>query len=145
MGRNSHFGQGGAFKCEACGRKTRDTGVQGYGIKLCPQDYELAGIYNTYQDEGEEGIAEYAAEIKQLTAEIVEKGGKLDGDAQELLAATQEPEPAPAKAAPTNDEIIASLKELAFLAETVAHLTGKEDTFLPPAERGRELIERLKA
>lgn len=145
---NSKFQRGtGSFKCSACGRMTRLTGVQSIGSDLCPQDYELAGIYNVLQDEGPEGLAEYAAEIRQHAEEIVAKGGKLDGDVEEMLDivnAPAEPEPAPAPQPPTNEEIIASLRELAFLAETVAHLTGREAHFLPPADRARALLARLE-
>lgn len=88
---NSHFSRGtGAFNCEACGRKTRHTGVQDMDSRLCPEDYELAGLYNTLQDEGEEGLAPYAGEIRQLCKDITDKGGALDGDAEELLAAIKE-------------------------------------------------------
>lgn len=44
---------------------------------------------------------------------------------------------------PTLEEVTASLAELAFIVETVAHLTGKEKAMLPSADRARALIERL--
>ena len=85
MTRNSQFQAGsGAFKCAACGRKTRHTGVQSVGSELCSEDYELAGIYNVHQDGGD--LAPYASEIRNLCAAIVEKGGTLDSDAEELLS-----------------------------------------------------------
>ena len=88
---NSHFKRGsGMYQCECCGRNTRDTGEQGFGTKLCPDCWELAGIYNTLQDEGEEGVKPYADEIRARCANIVAKGGTLDGDAKELLAAVGE-------------------------------------------------------
>lgn len=84
MTSNSHFQHGGAFKCIACGRKTRHTGVQSVGSELCPEDYELAGIYNVHQDGGD--LAPYADEIRRLCAAIEDKGGALDSDAEELLS-----------------------------------------------------------
>lgn len=89
MSRNSHFQRGsGAFKCDVCGRLTRKTGAtMGHDGRLCEQDYELAGIYNVHQDGGD--LLPYRGEILRLTSEIVEKGGKLDSDARELLAIAQ--------------------------------------------------------
>ena len=84
MSRNSHFQHGGAFKCIACGRMTRHTGVQSVGSELCSEDYELAGIYNVHQDGGD--LAPYAGEIRELCAAITKKGGALDGDAELLLS-----------------------------------------------------------
>ena len=75
----------GCFVCEACGRRTRDTGTQSVGSRLCPDCYEIAGFYNTLQDEGEEGVKVYARSIRAHCANIVRKGGKLDGDAEHLL------------------------------------------------------------
>jgi hypothetical protein len=43
------------------------------------------------------------------------------------------------------DDVIANMKELAFIVETVAHLQGKEDTLLPVANRARQLIAKLGA
>jgi hypothetical protein len=82
--RNSRFQRGsGAFKCESCGRQTRHTGVQSVGSKVCPDCYELAGIYNVHQDGGD--LQPYKAEIIEHCAQIKAKGGTLDGDARELL------------------------------------------------------------
>lgn len=75
-----------AFTCSACGRLTRHTGVQSVGSTLCPQDYELAGLYNEFQDEGAEAIHAQATEVRRLCASLVAAGGKLDGDARELLS-----------------------------------------------------------
>lgn len=88
MTRRSGFERGtGSYRCECCGRLTRATGVQSVGSRLCPDCYELAGIYNVLQDEGEAGVQEYADEIRSRCANIEAKGGKLDSDARELLAA----------------------------------------------------------
>lgn len=43
------------------------------------------------------------------------------------------------------EQIKASLRELAFIAETVAHLHGKEAALLPAADRARELLKELDA
>lgn len=40
-------------------------------------------------------------------------------------------------------DVIASLNELAFIAETIAHLQGKEAALLPAADRARALVARL--
>jgi phage FluMu protein Com len=73
------------FKCGECGRLTRHTGVQSVGSESCPECYELAGIYNDYQDGTD--MSAYADTIRSLTKTIVERGGKLGGDWRELLAA----------------------------------------------------------
>lgn len=43
----------------------------------------------------------------------------------------------------TLDAVLASMRELAFIVETVAHLQGKERDLLPTAERARLLIAKL--
>jgi hypothetical protein len=75
------------FKCGCCGRLTRHTGVQSVGSETCPECYELAGIYNEYQDGAD--MAGYADSIRALTETIVERGGKLDSDARELMALSE--------------------------------------------------------
>lgn len=40
-------------------------------------------------------------------------------------------------------DVVASLKELAFIVETVAHMQAKEAQLLPSAERARALIATL--
>lgn len=86
---NSHFQRGsGAFKCDCCGRLTRKTSeTSGHDGRLCPQDYQLAGIYNVHQDGGD--LTLYRQTILTCTSEIIEKGGTLDSDARELLAWAQ--------------------------------------------------------
>jgi hypothetical protein len=72
-----HFRRGSAvYKCECCGRGTRDTGVQSLGSKLCPQCYELAGIENDISD-GNVTREEMGPRISQYIAEIVVKGGNV--------------------------------------------------------------------
>jgi hypothetical protein len=58
------------------------------------------------------------------------------------LGDAAEPNKALIAAAP---DLLASLKELAFIVETVAHLQGRERELLPAADRARalqDLIER---
>lgn len=45
---------------------------------------------------------------------------------------------------PTIDEVLQTMAELAFIVETVAHLQGKEATLLPPADRARTIIDKLR-
>ncbi len=42
-------------------------------------------------------------------------------------------------------DLIASLKAVTFIAETVAHLQGKERDILPTTDKARELIARVEA
>lgn len=90
MSRNSHFQRGsGAFKCDACGRLTRKTQLTaGHDGRLCPQDYELAGIYNSFQD-GDPNVGQYRPAVLRCASQILAQGGKLDSDARELLAWAQ--------------------------------------------------------
>ena len=84
MNKHNGFSKGNStFTCDSCGRQTRSTGVQSVGAKVCPDCWELAGIHNAHQD-GED-VAEYADAIRELAANIVNKGGKLDADFSELL------------------------------------------------------------
>lgn len=76
------------FKCESCGRLTRQTGVQSLDSKICPDCWELGGIYNVYQDGGD--WKEYKAAIIEHCANIVAKGGTLDDENQFLLDGVKE-------------------------------------------------------
>ena len=89
MEKRNRFARGsGVYQCRICKRQTRLTGdASAADANMCDDDWELAGIYNAYQDEGINGITDYADEIRARTANIVAKGGTLDGDAQELLNA----------------------------------------------------------
>jgi hypothetical protein len=78
-----HFQRGsGCFTCDVCGRKTRMT-TQAICSKLCGDCYELAGIYNVFQDGGD--VTEYASAIRAHTANITAHGGTLDEAAAKLL------------------------------------------------------------
>jgi len=92
MARNTFTRGSSTYPCNVCGRLTRFTGAQAYGSALCGQCWDIAGIYNEFQDYGPAEIIPQAATIRALCAEIVEKGGKLDGDALELLAICNEAE-----------------------------------------------------
>ena len=81
-------GGGSAFTCDTCGRRTRYTGAQSLGSKLCPQCYELAGIENEISD-GYCTLAERRATIDRLLTEIEAKGGAPRENFAALL-----PEPA---------------------------------------------------
>lgn len=71
----SKFHKGSStFKCNICGRGTRDTGIQSAGNKICPQCYELAGIENEISD-GHCTREERLELIKQYVVEIQDKGG----------------------------------------------------------------------
>lgn len=70
-----HFHKGSAvFKCNVCGRGTRDTGVQSAGNRICPQCFELAGLENEVSD-GYRTLAEARDEAISLIAAIEAKGG----------------------------------------------------------------------
>ena len=45
--------------------------------------------------------------------------------------------------APTLEDVLANMKAMAFIVETVAHLQGKERELLPTADQARELIAKL--
>lgn len=73
----SKFHRGSSvFPCSVCGRKTRDTGVQSAGNKICPQCFDLAGIENEISD-GYCTQAERQAEIDAYLADIAAKGGDV--------------------------------------------------------------------
>jgi len=40
----------GCFTCQACKRRTRDTGGDNQDVGLCAECYDLAGIENTISD-----------------------------------------------------------------------------------------------
>lgn len=131
---NSTFQRGaGSFTCEACGRKTRHTGVQDADSRLCPEDYELAGLYNTMQDEGAEGLAPYASEITHLCKTITDKGGELDGDARELLAAI------------TNEETTVIDIESATTAELVAFYNKRTGSSIKKFQDRATAEKRVRA
>lgn len=66
-----------------------------------------------------------------------------EGDLAELIECVKSRRDA--KPHPTLDEVLASMADLAFLVETVAHLQGKESTMLPTADNARRIIAALKS
>lgn len=97
--RGSRFQRGsGVFKCEGCGRSTRKTAAtSGHDGRLCEDCFELAGIYNVYQDAGD--LAPYFGEIIDRCSSIRAKGGTVDAEnamlEQLALAARAPRSPAP--------------------------------------------------
>lgn len=63
------------YKCNVCGRGTRDVGDNG-SCRLCPQCYELAGEENGISD-GHYTLAERKAVIQEFVNEIKAKGGDV--------------------------------------------------------------------
>lgn len=74
MKRTTTFTKGsGVYKCNCCGRKTRDDGGDSVLVRLCGQCWELGGIENQISDEG--STPELEAECAALRAVIVSRGG----------------------------------------------------------------------
>ena len=67
----------------------------------------------------------------------------IEGTLGELLADLPIP-PGADIPPPTLEEVLAKMKELCFIVETVAHLQGREGTLLPTVDQARKLIERLQ-
>jgi hypothetical protein len=76
MRERNRFQKGsGMYQCRCCGRNTRSTGNgDNENVRLCEQCYELAGYENMVQDGGELSDRDRET-IKQLIAQIEEKGG----------------------------------------------------------------------
>lgn len=65
------------FNCNICGRLTRDTGDNGQH-ELCPDCYELAGLDNMHNDDGEAPNEKQMKQYNDTLAFIVSKGGNAD-------------------------------------------------------------------
>lgn len=54
MAKNSHFQRGhygsGCYKCNSCGKLTRETGEGESSCKLCYTCYEESGYWNAHSD-----------------------------------------------------------------------------------------------
>lgn len=75
---NKHFRRGqSTFTCNICGRLSRDTGDNGQH-ELCPDCYELAGLDNMHNDDGEAPTPQQMAQYDATLAYIVSKGGDAD-------------------------------------------------------------------
>jgi hypothetical protein len=68
------------FKCQCCGRMTRETGIQSMGSDSCPDCYELAGQVNALSDSDDFD----RAYVLTLCANIRRKGGKVISEYAEL-------------------------------------------------------------
>jgi hypothetical protein len=64
---------------------------------------------------------------------------RTEGTLEEVIAAGL-----PEGGAVELSTVISSLRELAFIVETVAHLQGKEAALLPAADNARALIAKLE-
>lgn len=85
---NSRFRSGsGVYRCNSCGRQTRETGEGESQSGLCVDCFALAGIYNALLDEGRLSPS-YKAEVKRRTEHITLMGGRIPGDFLELLEET---------------------------------------------------------
>lgn len=87
----SKFRRGGkgVFKCMACGHMTRVTGDNGsVDSNYCEPCFDNAGLINHLSDSGQASLVKnYSAAVLHNCRTILSKGGKLDGDAHELLRA----------------------------------------------------------
>lgn len=106
--RHSHFQRGqGAFKCNNCGRSTRDTGDNGQ-CHLCPECFELAGYENVLMDGGsadngalnESDRRTVRAYLAELASHIGDRAYELH---HELVAAVELPAEAPVTETPVTE------------------------------------------
>lgn len=65
---------GSTYKCDCCGRGTRNTGVQSFSSMTCPQCFELAGLENEVSD-GYQTTEEVRLQVEDLVAQVEAKGG----------------------------------------------------------------------
>ena len=76
----------GVYTCSSCKHLTRETGGGESDCGLCLACYELAGIYNTFQDCGPEEVQKnYSGAVQFWCAKITGRGQSLPGDFQKLL------------------------------------------------------------
>lgn len=71
------------FNCEDCGRHTRST--HGADTKICDTCYELAGLYNAFQDGELDNCGGIAACVIEATNSV-----RLGGDLDKIIAAYSE-------------------------------------------------------
>lgn len=76
---NSKFKVGsGVYKCRCCGINTRETGSGESETTLCADCYELCGMDNFCNDNGQTPEqAGYVAEVARCVANIERKGGNV--------------------------------------------------------------------
>jgi hypothetical protein len=58
-------GNNSTYKCECCGKRTRETGLGESGLGLCAYCYDEGGLENSLQD-GHIGIGQYNIDIFNL-------------------------------------------------------------------------------
>lgn len=69
----------GCYDCRCCGVKTRDTGGDGSGVKLCDMCFELAGYDNLVGDGGALTAGDILG-IQAMSEAILKRGGKVEFD-----------------------------------------------------------------
>lgn len=68
---------------------------------------------------------------------------QLEGTLGELLAHDLNGIPVVMEAPPTLEEVLKVLGDVTFIAETVAHLHGKESSILPTTDKARQILAAL--
>jgi hypothetical protein len=77
MKKYNTFGRKVAFKCNVCERMTRETGPDHAVNSLCEPCYELAGIDNYLNDNGEALVgSHYEEAVGYLIKQIAKLGGE---------------------------------------------------------------------
>lgn len=75
--RNDRFNRGSStYLCDVCGRRTRYTGNQSVGSKLCADCWDLAGLENEVSD-GYRTLDETKAMVAPMVAALKAKGGDI--------------------------------------------------------------------
>lgn len=69
---------------------------------------------------------------------------KLEGTLGEILAHELTGTPVVMEAPPTLEEVLKVLGDVTFIAETVAHLQGKETSILPTTDKARKILDALQ-
>lgn len=79
----------GCYICNSCGLKTRSTGDNGQ-CHLCENCYDLAGFDNMVSDDGIESLTEgNIADIRNMAANLIQRGGTVSFDNLNFLFAEE--------------------------------------------------------
>lgn len=79
----------GCYNCNSCGLKTRSTGDNGQ-CHLCENCYDLAGFDNMVSDDGIESLTEgNIADIRNMAANLIQRGGTVSFDNLNFLFAEE--------------------------------------------------------
>ncbi len=70
------FGRASVYACRCCKRQTRGAG-DAFGVELCGECFELAGIENAISDNGEEVVGTYYDEARASLAKLAKLGADL--------------------------------------------------------------------